>query len=58
MKNASGLPSVRPWRRPPRGLDVVLLELLPRAAPVAGLAAGEVALDQLVVELEARRKAA
>ena len=39
-------------------VDVVLLELLARAAPVAGLAAGEVALDQLVVELEARRKAA
>ena len=37
-------------------LDVVLLELLARAAPVAGLAAGEVAADQLVVELEAGRK--
>ena len=41
-----------PW------VDVVLLELLARAAPVAGLAAGEVALDQLVVELEAGGKPA
>ena len=41
-----------PW------VDVILLELLARAAPVAGLAAGEVALDQLVVELEAGREPA
>ena len=37
---------------------VVLLELLARAAAVARLAAGEVAADQLVVELDARRHAA
>ena len=37
---------------------VVLLELLARAAAVARLAAGEVAADQLVVELDARGHAA
>ena len=37
---------------------VVLLELLARAAAVARLAAGQVAADQLVVELDARRHAA
>src|SRR6185437_8682322 len=38
-------------------LDVVLLELLARAAAVAGLTAGEIGPDQLVVELEPRREA-
>src|SRR6185312_7980650 len=37
---------------------VVLLELLARAAAVARLAARQVAADQLVVELDARRHAA
>ena len=37
-------------------LDVVLLDLLPRAAAVAGLAAGEVAADRLAVDLEPRRQ--
>ena len=40
------------------GLDVVGLELLARAAAVARLAPGEVAADQLVVELEAGGHAA
>src|SRR6185437_5823254 len=38
-------------------LDVVLLELLARAAAVAGLTAGEIGPDQLVVDLEPRREA-
>src|SRR6185503_19515875 len=37
-------------------LDVVLLELLPRAAAVPGLAAGEIRPDQAVVELEPGRE--
>ena len=52
MKNASGLPSVRPVPEPAAWLDVVGLELLARAAAVARLTPGQIATDQLVVELE------
>jgi hypothetical protein len=38
-------------------LHVILLELLARAAAVPGLAAGEIRPDQVVIELESRRKA-
>ncbi len=57
MKNASGLPERAAVAQAGARLDVVLLELLARAAAVAGLAAGEVCADQLVVELEAGREA-
>ncbi len=38
-------------------LGIVTLDLLARAAPVAGLPAGEVAAERLAIDLEARRQA-
>ena len=48
--SASGLPSVRPWRRPPRISTWSCLDLLPRAAPVARLPAREVGVDRIAVD--------
>ena len=42
---ATGEPSVRPWRTPPRNVDLVLLEAHARTAAVAEPAAGQLGLD-------------
>ena len=51
--SASGVPSVRPWRRPGEHLDLVGLDLLARAAAVALLAPAQVCVDRVPVEDEA-----
>ena len=55
--SASGVPSVRPCRRPGEHLDLVGLDLLARRAAVALLAPPQVGVDRVLVEHEPGRQA-
>ena len=55
--SASGVPSVLPVAQAGEHLDPVLLDLLPRRAAVALLAALQVGVDRVAVELEPGREA-